>query len=99
VVKVVEKETKPGVICHLGRADVVLKFRVEDAAAHKPTSLARIVIGNVNLVPDLGADSFAVTWSDGRAKLLACQRSAAGWIRSRWGCVHTGARSFPQLLQ
>jgi hypothetical protein len=48
----------------------VIRFRVVDADAGKPVSLARVVIDNGNLAPDLGEDSDAVTWPDGRAILV-----------------------------
>jgi len=51
------------------RSDVI-RFRVVDADTKKPVSLARIVIDNGNLAPELGEDSDAVTWPDGRAILL-----------------------------
>jgi hypothetical protein len=42
-------------------------FRVVDADGDKPISLALVVIDNGNLGTELGADSDAVTWPDGRA--------------------------------
>jgi hypothetical protein len=45
----------------------VIRFRVVDQDANTPVSLARIVIDNGNLAPELGQDSDAVTWPDGRA--------------------------------
>jgi hypothetical protein len=47
-----------------------MRFRVVDADTEKPVSLARIVIDNGNLAPELGEDSDAVTWPDGRAILV-----------------------------
>jgi hypothetical protein len=47
----------------------VIRFRVVDADTGKPVSLATIVIDNGNLSPELGEDSDAVTWPDGRAIL------------------------------
>ena len=63
-----EKKPSPG--SHLRRVEVTLRFRVEDAVNHEPIGLARIVIDNVNLASELGADSMAVTWSDGCAKFI-----------------------------
>jgi len=51
------------------RRSNVMRFRVVDADTKKPVSLARIVIDNGNLAPELGEDSDAVTWPDGRAIL------------------------------
>jgi hypothetical protein len=48
------------------RSDEV-RFRIVDADRGKPIGLARVVIDNGNLAPELGADSDAVTWPDGRA--------------------------------
>ena len=59
----VKLEVKPRVTRGASR----LWFRVVDAADRKPIGLARIVIDNLNLAPELGEDSDAVTWSDGRA--------------------------------
>lgn len=42
-------------------------FRVVDADGDKPISLAVVVIDNGNLGTELGVDSDAVTWPDGRA--------------------------------
>ena len=44
-------------------------FRIVDAAGEKPIGLAAVVIDNGNLAPELGADSDAVTWPDGRARI------------------------------
>jgi hypothetical protein len=52
------------------RRSDVMRFRVVDAETEKPVSLARIVIDNGNLAPELGEDSDAVTWPDGRAILV-----------------------------
>ena len=51
------------------RSDV-MRFRVVEADTNKPVSLARIVIDNGNLAPELGEDSDAITWPDGRAILV-----------------------------
>lgn len=51
------------------RTDVI-RFRVIDDDTAQPISLARIVIDNGNLAPDLGQDSDAVTWPDGRAIIV-----------------------------
>ena len=59
----VEPEVAPGVT----RQRHTIWVRVVDAAGSKPISLARIVIANGNLAPELGDDSDAVTWPDGRA--------------------------------
>ncbi len=45
----------------------VVRFRIVDADGGKPISLARVVIDNGNLASELGEDSDAVTWPDGRA--------------------------------
>ncbi len=48
----------------------LIRFRVIDDDTAQPISLARIVIDNGNLAPDLGQDSDAVTWPDGRAIIV-----------------------------
>ena len=40
-----------------------------DAGEAKPIGLARVALVNGNLAPELGDDSDAVTWPDGRAVL------------------------------
>jgi hypothetical protein len=59
----------------------VIRFRVVDADTGKPVSLARIVIDNGNLAPDLGEDSDAVTWPDGRAILV--RKRTPGFLQYR----------------
>ncbi len=49
------------------RRSDVFRFRIVDADRGKPIGLARVVIDNGNLAPELGEDSDAVTWPDGRA--------------------------------
>jgi hypothetical protein len=65
--KVAPAKVEPEVSRHVTRQPRRIRFRVVDAAGAKPVALARVVIDNGNLVPELGADSDAVTWPDGRA--------------------------------
>jgi hypothetical protein len=51
----------------VARQPRTIRFRVVDAAGAAPIGLARVVIDNGNLAPDLGDYSDAVTWPDGRA--------------------------------
>jgi hypothetical protein len=44
-----------------------LRVRIVDAAEKTPIGLARVVIDNGNLAPELGDNSGAVAWPDGRA--------------------------------
>ncbi len=67
--KVSADRSKPAVRHRLGRHRSKLRFRVEDATDHKPVGLARIRIENLNLAGELGGDSEAVAWSDGRAQI------------------------------
>jgi hypothetical protein len=59
----------------------VIRFRVVDADTEKPVSLARIVIDNGNLAQELGDDSDAVTWPDGRAILV--RKRTPGFLQYR----------------
>ena len=65
--KVEPTKVEPEESRRLARYSFTLRFRVVDAVDRKPIGLARIVIDNVNLAPELGDDSDAVTWPDGRA--------------------------------
>jgi hypothetical protein len=65
---VVPAKVEPEVTRQVTRQRHRLFFRVVDADGEKePIGLARVAIVNGNLAPELGDDSDAVTWSDGRA--------------------------------
>ena len=51
------------------RASATLWLRVVDETGAEPIAHAHVVIDNVNLAAELGDDSDAVTWPDGRAIL------------------------------
>jgi hypothetical protein len=63
-------KAKAGSNRRVTRRTDLIRFRVIDDDTAKPISLARIVIDNGNLAPDLGQDSDAVTWPDGRAIIV-----------------------------
>ena len=65
--KVEPAEAASGTNPQVTRRSDEVRFRIVDADRGKPISLARVVIANGNLAPELGADSDAVTWPDGRA--------------------------------
>ncbi len=60
-------EPKPEVVQSVTRASVQLWFRIVDETGAQPIALAHVVLDNGNLAPELGDDSDAVTWPDGRA--------------------------------
>ncbi len=60
-------EPKHEVVQSVARAAAQLWFRIVDETGAKPIALAHVVIDNGNLAPELGDDSDAVTWPDGRA--------------------------------
>jgi hypothetical protein len=66
-IKVEPAKAESGTIHQVTRRSDEVRFRIVDADRGKPISLARVVIDNGNLAPELGQDSDAVTWPDGRA--------------------------------
>jgi hypothetical protein len=63
------KKTEPALVHRVTRHSARIYLRIVDAADAKPIGLASIVIDNGNLASELGGDSDAVTWKDGRAIL------------------------------
>ena len=65
----IEPAKLDAVVSHhqVSRRPYKLWFRIVDADDQKPLGLARVVIDNGNLGPELGDDSVAVAWPDGRA--------------------------------
>ncbi len=100
--KVETAKAEPKVIYELKRQRFELRFRIIRAADKKPISLARVVIDNLNLAPELGDDSDAVTWPDGRAifdhrffvweEQRGDQRSGRPTFQGPW--IHVSADGF-----
>jgi hypothetical protein len=89
------------------RASGTLSLRIVDADREKPIGLARIVIDNGNLAPELGDDSNVVTWPDGWAKIRhsvlvwevghADQKTRATFSQGPW--IHVSADGYEPRKQ